>query len=70
MEPHRLSYYLRDLASSFHQYWNLKIDSKRIHILDKSQIELSIARLALLIVVSITIKSGLKLLGIEAIEEL
>ena len=70
MEPHRLSYYLRDLASSFHQYWNLKINNKRIHILDKSQIDLSISRLALLIVVSITIKSGLKLLGIDAIEEL
>ena len=70
MEPHRLSYYLRDLASSFHQYWNLKIDNKRIHILDKSEIDLSLARVALLFAVSITIKTGLELLGIEAIEEL
>jgi len=70
MEPHRLSYYLRDLASSFHQYWNLKIDNKRIHILDKSEIDLSLARVALLFAVSITIQTGLKLLGIEAIEEL
>ena len=70
MEPHRLSYYLRDLASSFHQYWNLKIDNKRIHILDKSEIDLSLARVALLFAVSITIKTGLGLLGIEAIEEL
>ena len=70
MEPHRLSYYLRDLASSFHQYWNLKIDNKRIHILDKSEIDLSLARVALLFAVSTTIKTGLGLLGIEAIEEL
>jgi len=70
MEPHRLPYYLRDLASSFHQYWNLKIDNKRIHILDKSEIELSLARVALLFAVSITIQTGLELLGIEAIEEL
>ena len=70
MEPHRLSYYLRDLASSFHQYWNLKIDNKRIHILDKSEIDLSLARVALLFAVSITIQTGLGLLGIEAIEEL
>jgi len=70
MEPHRLSYYLRDLASSFHQYWNLKIDNKRIHILDKNEIDLSLARVALLFAVSITIQTGLELLGIEAIEEL
>jgi len=70
MEPHRISYYLRDLASSFHQYWNLKIDNKRIHILDKSEIDLSLARVALLFAVSITIQTGLGLLGIEAIEEL
>jgi len=70
MEPHRLSYYLRDLASSFHQYWNLKINNKRIHILDKSEIDLSLARLALLFAVSITIQTGLGLLGIKAIEEL
>ena len=70
MEPHRLSYYLRDLASSFHQYWNLKIDNKRIHILDKSEIDLSLARVTLLFAVSITIETGLELLGIEAIEEL
>ena len=70
MEPHRLPYYLRDLASSFHQYWNLKIDNKRIHILDKNEIELSLARVALLFAVSITIQTGLELLGIEAIEEL
>ena len=70
MEPHRLSYYLRDLASVFHQYWNLKVNDKRIQILDKKKIDLSIARIALLFCVSITIQTGLSLLGIEAIEEL
>ena len=70
MEPHRLSYYLRDLASVFHQYWNLKVNDKRIQILDKKEIDLSMARVALLFSVSITIQIGLSLLGIKAIEEL
>ena len=43
---------------------------KRIQILDKKEIDLSMARVALLFSVSITIQIGLSLLGIKAIEEL
>ena len=70
MEPHRLSFYLRDLSSAFHQYWNLKINNKRLIILDKDNIDLSLSRITLLKCVAITIKSGLAILGIKAIKEL
>ena len=70
MEPHRISFYLRDLSSAFHQYWNLKIDNKRLIILDKDNIDLSLSRITLLKCVAITIRSGLVILGIKALKEL
>ena len=70
MEPHRISFYLRDLSSAFHQYWNLKIDNKRLIILDKGNIDLSLSRITLLKCVAITIRSGLAILGIKALKEL
>ena len=70
MEPHRISFYLRDLSSAFHQYWNLKIDNKRLIILDKDNIDLSLSRITLLKCVAITIRSGLAILGIKALKEL
>ncbi len=70
MEPHRISFYLRDLSSAFHQYWNLKINNKRLIILDKDNIDLSLSRITLLKCVAITIRSGLSILGIKALKEL
>ena len=70
MEPHRIPYYLRELSSSFHQYWNLRVDDKRILIIDDKNKDLSLARITLLRAIAITIKSGLSLLGIEALDEL
>ena len=70
MEPHRISFYLRDLSSAFHQYWNLKINNKRLIILDKDNINLSLSRITLLKCVAITIRSGLEILGIKALKEL
>ena len=70
MEPHRIPYYLRELSSLFHQYWNLKLDNKRILIIDDKNKDLSLARITLLRAIAITIKSGLSLLGIEALDEL
>ena len=70
MEPHRISFYLRDLSSAFHQYWNLKVNNKRLIILDKDNIDLSLSRITLLKCVAITIRSGLAILGIRALKEL
>jgi len=70
MEPHRIPYYLRELSSSFHQYWNLKLDDNRILIIDDKNKDLSLARITLLRAIAITIKSGLALLGIQALDEL
>jgi arginyl-tRNA synthetase len=69
LEPHRLTYYLTDLAALFHRYFNLgtKISDHRIITRDKA---LSQARLFLAEGIRTVIANGLKLLGIEAPEKM
>ena len=69
-EPHRLAFYLKDLASCFHSYWNLGNENADFKVINKEDINVSRARLALIRSVGITIAEGLNLLGIEALEEL
>ena len=69
-EPHRLAFYLKDLASSLHSYWNLGNENNNQKVINPNNIELSKARVALLRSVGITISEGLRLLGIEALKEL
>lgn len=69
LEPHRLTYYLTDLAASFHKYFNLgtKISRHRIVTPDR---ELSQARLFLAEAIKVVIANGLRLLGISAPEKM
>jgi arginyl-tRNA synthetase len=68
-EPHRLTYYLTDLASVFHKYFNLgtKDAEKRVVGADPSQSE---ARLFLAEAVRTVLYNGLNLLGISAPERM
>jgi arginyl-tRNA synthetase len=68
-EPHRLTYYLTELASSFHKYFNLgsKIPELRIVTSDHA---LSQARLFLVGAIRIVLYNGLDLLGIQAPERM
>jgi arginyl-tRNA synthetase len=69
LEPHRLTYYLADLASLFHKYFNLgtKEPDKRIVGDDAHR---SRARLFLAEAVRIVLHNGLELLGIQAPERM
>lgn len=69
LEPHRLTYYLTELAASFHRYFNLgtKIPENRIVTPDGA---LSQARLALAQAVRTVLSNGLQLLGINAPERM
>ena len=69
-EPHRIAYYLYQLASSFHSLWNQgKIDPK-LRFINANNTDLSYARVALIIAVQKIIKSGLDLLGVSAPDEM
>jgi len=69
-EPHRVAFYLYDLAGAFHAYWNLGNDrpDKRFIVADDQA--LTAARLFLAAQVGQVIRNGLAILGVAAAEEL
>ena len=69
-EPHRVAYYLHDLASAFHALWNKGTGDASIRFLVADQPALSRARLALVQGLATVIASGLGLIGVEPAEEL
>jgi arginyl-tRNA synthetase len=69
-EPHRIAFYLYDLAASFHQLWTRGKDNATLRFLLENDRSLTIARLALVQSVATVIAGGLRLIGVEPAEEL
>ncbi len=69
-EPHRVAYYLYDLASQFHGLWNKGNDDASLRFLLPEDREVTMARLALIQGVASVIASGLAVLGVTPVEEM
>jgi arginyl-tRNA synthetase len=69
-EPHRIAFYLFDLAAAFHAFWNLGNDDATKRIIVADQPALSAARLYLAAQIGQVIRNGLGILGVTAVEEL
>jgi arginyl-tRNA synthetase len=69
-EPHRVPYYLYDLASSFHQLYNRGNDLPHLRFIRPEEGALSGARLTLVAATKQVISSGLAVLGVNAPDEL
>ena len=69
-EPHRIAYYLNELATLFHALWNKGNDDARLRFIIKGEPALTIARLALVQGVATVIVSGLQVIGVSPVEEL
>jgi arginyl-tRNA synthetase len=71
-EPHRIAFYLHDLASEFHSHWNRGTASESSHLrfIIQDDPQITVARLALVQGVVTVLASGLRLLGVEAPEEM
>jgi arginyl-tRNA synthetase len=69
-EPHRIAFFVNDVASGFHTYWNVGNDrpDKRFIVADDDA--LTGARLFLATQIGQVIKNGLAILGVTAAEEL
>ncbi len=65
-EPHRIAFYLYDLASFFHAHWNKGKDQPELRFVNDKKRQLSIARLGLVRAVASVLKSGLSITGTEA----
>ncbi len=69
-EPHRIAFYLYELASDFHAQWNRGTDTPHLRFIIQNDPEMTVARLALVQGVVTVLASGLALLGVEAPEEM
>jgi len=69
-EPHRIAFYLGDLASAFHSLWNRGNDDPARRFLVDARPDITRARLELARGVARIIRSGLALMGVEAAEEM
>ncbi|MFC5386560.1 arginine--tRNA ligase [Aquamicrobium segne] len=69
-EPHRLAFYLYDLASSFHAHWNRGTDNQDLRFVKVNDPQLTLARLGLVQAVADVIRSGLTLIGADAPKEM
>jgi arginyl-tRNA synthetase len=70
MEPHRLAFYLYDLAQAFHAHWNRGTDNPDLRFVKVNEPELTRARLGLVRAVADVLTSGLALVGAAAPEEM
>jgi len=69
-EPHRIAFFLYDLAAAFHAFWNMGNDDPAKRIIVAHDRELSGARLFLGAQIGQVVRNGLAILGVEAVEEL
>ncbi len=69
-EPHRIAFYLGDLAAAFHSYWNLGNDHSDKRFILAQAPDLSAARLFLAANLGQVIRNGLQLLGVDAVNSM
>ena len=69
-EPHRIAFYLYDLAAAFHAYWNSGNDDPERRILLVNSVETTSARLFLAAAIGQVIANGLSIMGVTAAVEM
>lgn len=69
-EPHRIAFYLNDLAAAFHGLWTRGKEDTTLRFLVTDDSELTAARLAMLTAMANVIASGLRIFGVEPVEEM
>ncbi len=65
-EPHRLAFYVHDLASAFHSHWTRGKDQPHLRFVNEESRELTMARLAMVSAIGGVIRTGLGILGVSA----
>ena len=69
-EPHRIAFYLQEVAALFHALWNKGKDEATLRFILAGEPALTRARLALVRAVAIVIASGLAVIGVEPVQEM
>ncbi len=68
-EPHRIPYYLYELATLFHSYWSMGNENQKYKFIENGKIR-NIETLAIIILISITIQRGMGILGVSLPEKM
>ncbi|QGM99215.1 arginine--tRNA ligase [Methylocystis parvus] len=69
-EPHRVAFYLHELSSVFHAHWNRGKDQPHLRFVISTERDLTSARVALVLCLTVVLGSGLRLLGVSAPDEM
>ncbi len=69
-EPHRLAFYLYDLAAAFHALWSKAREDTSLRFVVADDAELTRARMALVLGVRTVVASGLRVMGVQPVDEL
>jgi arginyl-tRNA synthetase len=69
-EPHRIAFFLYDLAADFHMLWNRGKDDAALRFLQAGRSGETLARLALVAATAVVIRSGLAVMGVAPVEEM
>ena len=69
-EPHRIAFFLYDLAADFHMLWNQGKDDSTLRFLQADRPAETLARLALVAATAVVIRSGLAVMGVAPVEEM
>ena len=69
-EPHRIAFYLYELASDFHALWNKGNDQPHLRFVQEGDPAATAAKIALPRAVGVVISSGLGILGVTPVEEM
>jgi arginyl-tRNA synthetase len=69
-EPHRIAFFLYDLAADFHMLWNQGRDDSALRFLQPERRAETLARVALVAATAATIRSGLAVMGVTPVEEM
>lgn len=69
-EPHRIAFYLNDLAAAFHGWWNMGNDQPELRVILPNDLATTSARLFLSHGIGQIIRNGLALMGVEALSEM
>ena len=69
-EPHRVAFYLYELASDFHALWNKGNDNSALRFVQEGNPQATAAKIALPRAVAVVIANGLRILGVTPVEEM
>ncbi|MEQ8818043.1 MAG: arginine--tRNA ligase [Thalassobaculum sp.] len=69
-EPHRVAFYLGEVAAAFHGLWNKGKEEARLRFILADDAETTLARLALVRATATVVASGLSVMGVQPVEEL